>query len=323
MRGTIEHMQHIGMRVPNVEQAVSLFEAAGYKASYRHGPYYHGSGRWHADMAEISEDDSSSRHHVGHLTGTRLRLAHVDRPGSPNFELLQIDAPTEGSGFTSLFKREHMNHMHLVWYAADPAGLARLLEGAGAQPSTAALTGWEDADTFSLTAPWGLELRLRRAPASRGAGTTEVTATRLGLRVPGLDQASSFLLDGLGFSGAERLDPVSLPDGGKLQVEVVRCGDTDLELFEVVTAPPDETVEFQPEAARTVAHPAWYVEDMEAAAAMLGELGISVDGLVGTGFGPEAGDESTYVHFLAWEQDMEFVSYPRGRAHQREPDRWA
>ena len=64
-------------------------------------------------------------------------------------------------------------------------------------------------------------------------------------------------------------------------------------------------------------HVAFYVDDMDAALAYLESRNVRVLGAgKKDGFGPEAGEGSTFAHFLTpWGQMLEFVSYPNGREY--------
>jgi catechol 2,3-dioxygenase-like lactoylglutathione lyase family enzyme len=68
-------------------------------------------------------------------------------------------------------------------------------------------------------------------------------------------------------------------------------------------------------------HPCWCVDDMSAAVAALRELSLARHNRVLDRFGPEAGSNSTYIHFpTPWGMDLELISSPHGIALDREPE---
>ncbi len=151
----------------------------------------------------------------------------------------------------------------------------------------------------------------------------------VGLTVPDLDAAVRFFVDVLGCAPVMPEIPLDAAvDGRAAMLDVdpaalarlrfQRCGHgTNLELFEY-RAPGQATG--RPRNSDLAGHHlAFYVDDMGAAVAWLRARGIEVMGepAVETE-GPSAG--TSWVYFLApWGLQLELVSYPSGKAYEREP----
>jgi catechol 2,3-dioxygenase-like lactoylglutathione lyase family enzyme len=136
---------------------------------------------------------------------------------------------------------------------------------------------------------------------------------RLGLLVPELEQAIETFL-AFGYELADRGEPVSGEDGRVLRTArlVLRNG-PDLVLEQL------DGADGEPLLPRwgLDSHPCWYVDEMPAAVAALRERGMAIENAVFDRFGPEAGEESTYIHFpTAWGMDVELISNPRPIAYE-------
>ena len=65
-------------------------------------------------------------------------------------------------------------------------------------------------------------------------------------------------------------------------------------------------------------HIAFYVDDMDIAIAYLKSKGVKVLGEKKYGFGPEAGEDSTGIHFKTpWGLLFELISFPHGKAYEK------
>jgi catechol 2,3-dioxygenase-like lactoylglutathione lyase family enzyme len=153
-------------------------------------------------------------------------------------------------------------------------------------------------------------------------------AEHVGLIVPDLEIATTFLRDVLGAETLYDIGPLADPDdwiaahlvrpfGGRIRrLRVVRIGNGPvLELFEAEPVSGTAGSAAPPAAGF---HVAFYVEDMEPALQALRAHGVAIDsGPVEMTEGPSAG--MTWLYFRTpWGQSMELVSYPGGIAAYRE-----
>ena len=156
----------------------------------------------------------------------------------------------------------------------------------------------------------------------------------IGFTVPDLEEATRFLVDVLGCEYLYPLGPFRDDDGDWMtehlnvhprtvitQNRFFRCGGQAI--FEVFayTAPDQNPV---PPRNSDIGghHVALYVEDLDVAVAYLREKGVRVLGGPTASRGPNEGQR--WVYFLApWGMQFELVSYPSGRAYDRDPSPWS
>lgn len=339
-------LDHVGWHVPSMGEALSFCREIGYSLVWEHGPFKYSAGRWTEEESHRQET-SGQRHHVGHVDGARLRLALMRIGNGPNLELIEIAYPDGAGGWNSHFEHRHAAHSFVGLAVTDlDAAASWLVERrlTGPDPTTG-----RGGPAFGLTAPWGQRLVLideasffgkthetepwlpgrpgtwrrdftvpnparRNSPAAPAAIPTLTGTCTCGFNVGDLDRAEAFF-NRLGFERIRRTgdSPIAAavyPAGARVEQLDVRCGNSNLTLVE---AEVDGRPVFEPEAARLVAHPTWYVPEMNQAMESLRELGVETDSLVAEMFGAEAGEGARYLHFLQDEQDMEIVSYPNGR----------
>jgi catechol 2,3-dioxygenase-like lactoylglutathione lyase family enzyme len=152
----------------------------------------------------------------------------------------------------------------------------------------------------------------------------------IGITVPDLEEATAFFLDVLGCEYMYSLGPFRDEAGDWMQVQLgvdprtvmnqlhfFRCGGAAVfEVFEY-TAPEQRTV---PPLNSDVGghHVALYVDDLDTAVAHLRERGVRIFGEPTASKGPSEGQR--WVYFLApWGMQFELVSYPGGKAFDRQP----
>src|SRR5690348_7117542 len=151
----------------------------------------------------------------------------------------------------------------------------------------------------------------------------------IGVTVPDLEQARAFLADVLGFEYLYALGPFGHDDGDWMAEHLnvhprtrmrncfFRVGDQAiLEVFEY-DAPEQNAV---PPRNSDVGghHIALYVDDLDTAVAHLHRLGLRVFGDPTASSGPSEGQR--WVYFLSsWGLQFELVSYPGGKAFDRQP----
>ncbi|MFG3658583.1 VOC family protein [Streptomyces sp. NPDC047706] len=157
----------------------------------------------------------------------------------------------------------------------------------------------------------------------------------IGFTVPDLDQAHRWLVDVLGceymyslgpFGSADETDdwmPEHLNVDARTvmrQLRFYRCGEQAV--FEVF--------EYRADGQRTVVprnsdvgghHVALYVDDLDEAVSFLRHRGVPVLGEPTVSAGPSEGQR--WVYFLSpWGMQFELVSYPDGKAYDRDPSQF-
>jgi catechol 2,3-dioxygenase-like lactoylglutathione lyase family enzyme len=139
----------------------------------------------------------------------------------------------------------------------------------------------------------------------------------VGMLVPDLGEAVALFVDVIGYSPVDETGPTH-EGGNVLRTARLRLRNGPDLVLEQLDGP--DGAPAHPRWGLD-AHPCWYVDDMRAAVAYLHEHGLAQGNPVMTGFGPEDGPGSSYIHFLSpWGQDLELVSYPHERAYERQTD---
>jgi catechol 2,3-dioxygenase-like lactoylglutathione lyase family enzyme len=159
----------------------------------------------------------------------------------------------------------------------------------------------------------------------------------IGITVPDLDEATKFFVDVLGCEVYYSLGPFSFPEGNDWmsenldvdaraeisEIRILRCANgAHFELLKFIA--PEQRTQVPRFSDYGGYHIAFYVDDIEVAVAHLKSKGIKVLGPIKGGIGPEAGEQSTFIHFKTpWGLMLEFVSFPQGRAYEKEtPAMW-
>ena len=152
----------------------------------------------------------------------------------------------------------------------------------------------------------------------------------IGFTVPDLDQAHGFLVEVLGFEYLYSLGPFRHDDDwmathlavhprAEMNNRFYRCGgETILEVFEY-DAPDQRTA--QPRNSDIGGHHvAMYVDDLDAAVEHLRDAGLEVFDGPTASRGPAEGNR--WIYFLSpWGMQFELVSYPGGKAFDRDNPR--
>ena len=149
----------------------------------------------------------------------------------------------------------------------------------------------------------------------------------IGFTVPDLDQAHRFLVEVLGFEYLYSLGPFRHDDDwmashlavhprAEMNNRFYRCGgETLLEVFEYDA--PDQRRRQPRNSDIGGHHVAMYVDDLDAAVSHLREAGIEVFAGPTASKGPAEGNR--WIYFLSpWGMQFELVSYPGGKAFDRE-----
>ncbi len=152
----------------------------------------------------------------------------------------------------------------------------------------------------------------------------------VGLTVPDLPAAEAFFTDVLGCQKALAFGPFRDDTGTFMQdvlevdpravietISLLRCGfGSNIELFHY-TAPDQQTVSVR-NSDIGGHHIAFYVEDIDAAAAYLKAQGIrTLAGPIPVAEGPAAGQSILYF-FAPWGLQLEAISFPKGMAYEQD-----
>ena len=151
----------------------------------------------------------------------------------------------------------------------------------------------------------------------------------IGLTVPDIAEAETFFTEVLGCEKATSFGPFRDDEGTFMQdllnvhpravihqISLLRCGfGSNIELFDY-EAPDQQTV--QPKNSDIGGHHiAFYVEDIDAAAAYLKEKGIrTLMGPLPVSEGPAAGQSIIYF-YAPWGLQLEAISFPDGMAYEK------
>lgn len=151
----------------------------------------------------------------------------------------------------------------------------------------------------------------------------------IGITVPDLAEAERFFVEALGCTVVTRFGPFR-DDAGSfmqdvldvdpraviLQISLLRCGHgSNIELF-AYTAP-DQRRLTQRNSDIGAHHLAFYVDDIEGAAAQLRAAGVETfAGPIPIADGPAAGQSILYFR-APWGLQLELISYPGGMAYER------
>lgn len=158
-----------------------------------------------------------------------------------------------------------------------------------------------------------------------------------GVTVPDISEAERFFVDVVGCQKAMSFGPFRDDTGTFMQdlvnvhpravierITLVRCGNgSNIELFQYTS--PDQKTEIPKNSDVGGHHLAFYVEDIEAAAAYFKEKGIrTLMGPFPVQEGPAAGQTILYF-FAPWGLQLEAISYPGGMAYEKDggPALWS
>ena len=154
----------------------------------------------------------------------------------------------------------------------------------------------------------------------------------IGLTVPDIEEATRFFTGLLGFVEFYRHGPYVDETGDSqvvyfdrhprarcVEIRMLRTRNLNLELLQFDS--PDQVRRVHRTSDWGSAHVALYVEDMAAAVDFLRESGVRVLGGPLPLPGPEAAAHAEFCFFLTpWGQPLEIISYPNGKAYEKETD---
>jgi len=174
-----------------------------------------------------------------------------------------------------------------------------------------------------------------REQKAGGAGLPGLRGTEhIAFTVPSLTQAVEFFVDLLGCEYMYPIGPFRDPEGDWFETNLdlhpraeipaaclLRCGNgSNFEIFEYRS--PDQRREMPKMSDWGGVHLAFYVDDMDAALGYLQTKGVRILGGQKAGIGVEAGEGSSFAHFLSpWGMLLELVSFPNGKTYMQERER--
>jgi len=333
-------IDHVGLTVPDIDEAVGWFQdVMGATAPLSFGPISDPGGTLMHDLLGVDPAAVIDRITV-------VRIGH-----SANIELFQYEAP--GQLHTHPLNSDWSGH-HIAFYVTDIDAAVAYMEDKGVQKFLGpfSLTGGPAAgQTINyFKTPFGTYIELISyptgmaydvpgvkplwSPKRNGLGS-EVTAVpgllgidHIGITVPDVDAAATWLADVLGGSNPLTFGPFSDPVGDFMhqlvdvdpravveRIRMIRTGDgPGVELFQYSAPHQDHT--FRQNSDWGGHHIAFYVRDIDKAVQTATARGAQKRfGPFPVTGGPAAGQAINYFA-TPFGTDVELISYPHGMAYE-------
>lgn len=157
------HVDHVGITVPNLEEAVTFFtEVLGCELAYEEGPVERSEGDWMTRQFNVDQRAS-------------FRLATLRCGPVTNVELFEYSAPDQR---TELPKNSDYGGSHLGFFVTDmEAAITYLREQPGVTVLGDVMVNAdgpiEGNEAIYFLSPWGMQLEVRRwNPGMPYEGTT-------------------------------------------------------------------------------------------------------------------------------------------------------
>ncbi|HEY7177854.1 MAG TPA: VOC family protein [Gaiella sp.] len=322
-------MDHVGITVPNIDEAVSWFEdVMGCVAPLTFGPF--------SGVQDLLDVDPSA-------VVQQITMVRCGR--SANIELFHYTAPDQR---TDLPKNSDWSGYHIAFYVTDIDAAVQYMVAhgavklAGPLPVTEGPAAGETINYFKT--PFGTYIELISYPkgmayerdpgrplwSPKRNGTKPVVTSvpgllgidHVGITVPNVADAVAWFEDVLGctsplafgpFAGVGDVldvDPAAVIE----HIQHVRCGDgPSVELFQYTS--PDQEQEFRRNSDVGGKHLAFYVRHIDKAVARLVALGAEkLAGPLPVTEGPAAGQTINYFR-TPFGTYLELISYPKGEAY--------
>lgn len=154
LRGT----QHLGITVPNVEEAKEFFtNVIGCESFYSIGPFGPFEDNWMTENLNVDKK-------------AVIKTAHLMRCGNgPSLEIFEYTAPDQRKQPP---RNSDIGGHHLAFYVDDMAAAVKFLEEKGikilGKPHTFTETGMSGLTWVYFMAPWGMQLEIVSFPFGQG-----------------------------------------------------------------------------------------------------------------------------------------------------------
>jgi catechol 2,3-dioxygenase-like lactoylglutathione lyase family enzyme len=327
-------MDHVGITVPNIGEAVAWFEnVMGCVAPLSFGPFSDATGTFMHDLLDV------------HPRAVVEQITMVRCGRSANIELFRYTAPDQRTTFP---KNSDWAGHHIAFYVTDIDAAVAYMVSKGAEkflgplPVTEGPAAGQSINYFRT--PFGTYIELISYPngmayerdpsrplwSPKRNGTDPVVTSvpgllgidHVGITVPSVPEAVAWFENVLGCSsplafgpfagvgGFVDVDPAAVIE----RIQHVRCGDgPSVELFQYSS--PDQDRTFRKNSDFGGKHIAYYVRHIDRAVARLEALGAhKLLGPLPVTDGPAAGQTINYFR-TPFGTYVELISYPQGEAY--------
>jgi catechol 2,3-dioxygenase-like lactoylglutathione lyase family enzyme len=333
-------MDHVGLTVPDIEEAVAWFEdALGCSAPLTFGPFGDPVGTFMQDLLGV------------HPRAVIEQITMIRCGKSANIELFEYDAPDQRTDPPR--NSDYAGH-HVAFYVGDIDAAVAHMTAKGVEKLLGPLTvtdGPAAGQTINyFRAPFGTYVELISYPdgmayeetaerplwspkknGRRSVATSVPTllgVDHAGITVPDVDAARTWFVDVLGCVSPLSFGPFSDPAGTFMQdllgvhpravieeIAMVRCGNgPSVELFEYSS--PDQDTTFRKNSDVGGKHIAFYVRNIDRAVAYMQSRGVEkLLGPLPVTDGPAAGQTINYFR-APFGTYVELISYPDGMAYE-------
>ena len=333
---------HVGITVPDINQAIEWFEdVLGAAAPLTFGPFP--AGPFVASVVDVDQTTSIDRI-------TMLRIGH-----SANIELFKYTDTAPDGQRQDMPKNSDWSGHHVAFYVTEIADAVDYLVGKGvtkmpAGPFTLTQGPAAGQTIQYFRTPWGGYIEFISYPdgmayeapsvkplwsPKRNGLSSEVTNVpgllgidHIGITVPNIAAAAAWLEQKLGYVNPLTFGPFSDPTGDFMtqlvdvhpravvqEIRVLRGGNgPGIELFQYTS--PDQDQRFRRNSDWGGHHIALYVRHIDKGVDFLqAKAGTKLFGPVTLDQGPAAGQSINYFHD-PFGTDIELISYPHGMAYE-------
>ena len=338
-------MDHVGITVPDINQAIEWFEdVMGAAAPLTFGPFSDPVGTFMQDLLGV--DPRAVIEQI-----TMLRIGR-----SANIELFQYEAPDQRRTFP---RNSDWTGHHIAFYVTDIAEAADYMKSRGVQkflgplPVTDGPAAGQSINYFRtpfgtyielISYPKGMAYEHQRhtdplwSPKENGHRSVQTKVPGLlgidhvGITVPNVVAAARWFEDVLGFENPLTFGPFSDATGTFIQdlldvdpravVEQIRMvgGERgpNVELFQYTAPNQDRT--FRKNSDHGAKHITFYVKNIDKAVAYMESKGVEkLLGPLAVTDGPAAGQSINYFR-TPFGTFIELISYPHGMAYEQTAD---
>ena len=327
-------MDHVGITVPNIGEAVAWFEnVMGCVAPLTFGPFSDPTGTFMQDLLDV------------HPRAVVEQITMVRCGRSANIELFEYTAPDQRTTFP---KNSDWAGHHIAFYVTDIDAAVAYMVSKGAEkvlgplPVTEGPAAGQSINYFRT--PFGTYVELISYPhgmayerdpsrplwSPKRNGTDPVVTSvpgllgidHVGITVPSVPEAVAWFENVLGCSSPLAFGPFAgvggfvdvHPAAVIERIQHVRCGDgPSVELFQYSS--PDQDRTFRKNSDFGGKHIAYYVRHIDRAVARLEALGAhKLLGPLPVTDGPAAGQTINYFR-TPFGTYVELISYPKGEAY--------